>query len=141
MKNQSIIKNFGILYRTFLYYVSEEVSEKEITFSDSIFLVNVGKNEGISQNDLSKSLAIDKAAVARSIKSMEKKGYLRIQKSDYDKRMKKLYLTDTGTELFQFVSNLNTKWLDQILIDFTDAEIHQFNSVINRISQRAKENK
>ena len=77
MENQMIIKNFGILYRTFLNYISKSIASKDLSFSDSVFLVNIGENEGISQEEIASALAIDKAAIARSVKNMERKGYIK----------------------------------------------------------------
>ncbi len=138
MENQTIIKNFGILYRTFLNYVSKSISSKDLSFSDSIFLVNIGENEGISQEELANSLAIDKAAIARSVKNMEQKGYIRTKKSVSDKRAKELYLSETGSALFQYMMDLHEEWLNQVLGNLDADEIRNFAKIINDISLRAK---
>lgn len=138
MENQTIIKNFGILYRTFLNYISKSIASKDLSFSDSVFLVNIGENEGINQEEISTDLAIDKAAIARSVKNMEQKGYIRTKKSASDKRTKELYLSETGKELFQHMLNLHEEWLEQVFGNLDFNEIEHFAKTINDISERAK---
>ena len=138
MENQTIIKNFGVLYRTFLNYISKSIVPKDLSFSDSVFLVNIGENEGISQEEISTNLAIDKAAIARSVKIMEQKGYIQTKKSASDKRTKELYLSETGKELFQYMLNLHEEWLKQVLGNLDSDEIKNFAKTINVISEKAK---
>lgn len=138
MENPSIIKNFGILYRTFLNYISKSISSKDLSFSDSVFLMNIGETEGICQDEIAHSLAIDKAAIARSVKNMERKGYLKTKKSATDKRSKELYLSETGSELFQYMLDLHEEWLREVLGDLDANEIRNFTKIINDISKRAK---
>ena len=138
MESLTIIKNFGILYRTFLNYVSKSISTADVSFSDSIFLINIGESEGISQEEIAGSLAIDKAAIARSVKAMEKKGYVTTKKSDNDKRSKELYLTEAGKELFRYMLNLQLEWQRKVLGGLNADEIDSFSKIINDISERAK---
>jgi DNA-binding MarR family transcriptional regulator len=138
MENNTILKNFGILYRTFLNYISKAIVSKDLSFSDSVFLINIGENEGVSQEEIADSLAIDKAAVARSVKTMERKGYITTKRSFRDKRAKELYLSETGRELFQYAMNLNGEWLKQILANLDPDKISSFAKIIGEISGRAK---
>jgi len=138
MENTTIIKNFGILYRTFLSYISKSIESKDLSFSDSVFLVNIGEKEGISQEEIADALAIDKAAIARSVKGMEQRGYVRAIKSASDKRAKELYLTETGHDLYRQMLNLNEEWLKQVLGNMNSDEIENFAKIISSISEKAK---
>jgi len=138
MEYAKMIRAFGILNRTFLSYISKNLAAQDLSYSDSIFLVNIGGKEGVSQEELANSLAIDKAAVARSVKVMEKKGYLRTERSKVDKRAKELYLSDAGKDLYQYVQGLNQQWVDQVLADLQPDDMKVFSQTIDRISERAR---
>ncbi len=138
MEDVKIIRAFGILNRTFLSYISKSLSAKDLSYSDSIFLVNIGDQEGINQEELANSLAIDKAAIARSVKNMEKKGYLRTERSNIDKRAKELYLSDSGKKLYQYVQFLQQKWINHVMGDLDPDEIKVFIHTIEHISSLAK---
>ncbi|NOU80384.1 MarR family transcriptional regulator [Paenibacillus sp. LMG 31459] len=138
MDNTRIIRSFGILNRTFLSYISKTLMHKDLSYSDSIFLVNIGGREGTSQEEIAHSLAIDKAAVARSVKNMESKGYITAVQSRADKRAKELYLTASGKELYQFMQQINDQWVSQVMQDLDADEVERFNQTMAKISERAK---
>ena len=92
MGDVKVIRGFGILYRTFLSYISKSLSSKDLSFSDSVFLVNIGDNEGTNQEEIANSLAIDKAAIARSVKDMENFCQLAQNKSVSSERLPNIKL-------------------------------------------------
>ena len=59
-------------------------------------------------------LFIDKAITTKSIKSLEKKGFLIRKMCEKDKRAKKLYLTDKGRTDKEQIFLLLEKWVDFI---------------------------
>lgn len=138
MEDVKIIRGFGILYRTFLTYISKSLSSKNLSFSDSILLVDIGDKEGISQEKVADSLSIDKAAISRSVKQMEIKGYIRTERSTVDKRTKELYLSDSGKKLYQYIQCLNQEWNKHVLGDLDPNDIKAFIQTIDNISNRAK---
>lgn len=138
MEDVKIIRGFGILYRTFLTYISKSLSSKNLSFSDSVLLVNIGDKEGISQEKVADSLSIDKAAISRSINQMEIKGYIRTERSTVDKRAKELYLSDSGKKLYQYIQCLNQKWNKHVMGDLDPNDIKAFIQTIDHISNRAK---
>lgn len=141
MEYTEMIRAFGILNRTFLSYTTKSLAGHDLSYSDSIFMVNIGAKEGITQEGISSNLAIDKAAVARSVKTMTKKGYVKTVQSKSDRRAKELYLTDAGQELYQLMLQINSRWMDYILQEFSQEEVKDFSRMIDRLGMRAKEYK
>lgn len=141
MDYEKIIQAFGVLNRTFSSYMTKPLADLEISYSDSIFLVNIGEKEGITQEEISLILAIDKAAIARSIKSMAEKGYIKKIQSEEDKRANKLYLTERGRQLYESLLQVNHRWVEYLFEGSNKDEIQIFEDVVNKISKRAKEYK
>lgn len=74
MELLTLARNVGILHRQTQTYIAAIGSTLDISFSECILLMNIYGNEGITQEELSALLFIDKAATARSLQSLEKKG-------------------------------------------------------------------
>ncbi|MDK2904568.1 MAG: hypothetical protein PWP16_349 [Eubacteriaceae bacterium] len=139
MEELTIIRNIGILSRTFISSLSKAMSAIDLSFSESIFLINIGENEGVNQDTIAGNLAIDKAAVARSVKSLEQKNYLLVKKLETDKRSKQLYLTAEGQIIYQQVLELHLSWAKQVLSPLTNREIHDFSQMIDLLGGQAKQ--
>ena len=56
----------------------------------------VSKNEGLSQSRLAHALGIDVSTMVAMIDRIEKKGWMKRQKSNVDRRSHALYLTKAG---------------------------------------------
>jgi len=134
-----VARAIGVLNRTFQSYISKALSDKDLSYSDSIFLVNIGNRSGISQEELSDLLAIDKSAIARSVKTLEEKGYIQSERSGLDKRAKELYLTDLGKGFAQFMDGLQRAWADNVMKDMSQKDLAIFADWIDLMSSRAKD--
>jgi MarR family transcriptional regulator, organic hydroperoxide resistance regulator len=138
MEFVKVARAIGVLNRTFQRYISDSLSEKDLSYSDSIFLVNIGDRSGTSQEELADLLAIDKAAITRSVKSLEEKGYIRTERSKADKRAKELYLTPTGESLFGYMQTLHQQWISHVLDGMDPNDLEAFTKGIDLMSLRAR---
>ena len=87
---------FGSLYRKTQTYMKESFKTLGLGFSDSIVLVTVCIHEGISQDEISSRLAIDKAVTAKSVKNLESKGLITREVNSANQRIKKVFPTSAG---------------------------------------------
>jgi DNA-binding MarR family transcriptional regulator len=104
----------GVLNRQSQAYISNALKNIDISYSECIFLSNLYNNEGINQEELSSILFIDKTITAKSIKTLEIKGFLIREKCEIDKRSKRLYLTDKGRECKEEIFSILEKWINFI---------------------------
>ena len=131
--NKNLLQSIGVLYRTYLSYVNEFLVNTDVSFSESVVISNIGLAEGISQEEISLKLYIDRAAIARNVKSLEKKGYVKTIRATSDKRSKELYLTDQGHKMYDFIEKKNKERLDYLFEDITEQEIESFKAILNKI--------
>ena len=66
-------------------------------------LAMIAANPGISQNDLAASLVLKKSAVTRVVQRLEKRGFLKRERSLRDRRANHLALTEAGIALAESV--------------------------------------
>ncbi|ALO04974.1 MarR family transcriptional regulator [Lactiplantibacillus paraplantarum] len=66
-----------------------------------LILLSLLEQDGQSQNALVKQLCVNHSAVAKSVSRMQKKGIVSTQKSEIDRRITLVFLTDSGRQLAQ----------------------------------------
>lgn len=141
--DSSILREFGILYRTYKNYFSMLAQKEGLSFSDGVFLCTIGNStikseeKTIRQEEICRTLVINKAAVARSVKIMEERKLLFIKNSKEDRRAKDLSLTKSGKTLFNKLTKVNDIWLKEIFSDFSLEEIEIFYKMISMVSLKA----
>jgi DNA-binding MarR family transcriptional regulator len=97
-EHKNIGRLISILHRQSQIYMNNALKEFNITSGEYPFMMYLYKNEGLTQDELSSYLYIDKAATARAIKSLIEKEYLLKYKDNSDKRCNRIYLTDKANK-------------------------------------------
>ena len=129
----------SVLYRQFQIYINNNTKDLQISASEYIFLMEMYKNDNMSQEQLSKNLIIDKSATARAIKSLEEKEYIIRKKNDNDKRTNRIKLTKKGIEIKDRLSNLLEEWNNEITSDIDKNLLNTVIDTINKMSIKAIE--
>lgn len=95
-------------------YVNAILKNEGLTHGECNLLVEIYKNDGISQEELGKKLRIDKSAITRVIKSMIKKEYVIKNINQQDHRYHCLYLTKKANYKLDYIFDVFQKssaWL------------------------------
>ena len=107
---KSIGRLISILHRQSQIFFNLVLKDFNITSAEYSFLLYLFRNDGITQDDLSKYLYIDKSLTARSVKSLEQKGYVIRKKDTKDKRCNRVYLTKKATDDCEAIRERVNRW-------------------------------
>lgn len=140
-RNYKLQDSIGYLLRNLTQQVSREVEKRmaEHGLTDAQWkpLLFIRQGRGDTAADLARSTCIDTGAVTRMVDRIEDKALVRRVRSEEDRRIVKLELTDEGCRLAdEVVPEVLSGVLNETLAGFTAAEYEQFKSLL----QRALEN-
>lgn len=105
----------------------------DITKEQMIVLKKLYEHDGLNQNELAELTYRDKSSLTRLLGTMERKGYIRKERSPEDKRVNYVYLTDTGTDMWY-----KTKPVAQLVVQYMQAdldheEMNQLRAILKKI--------
>ena len=120
----------SILYREHAKFINENVKEEDLSFGLHPLLINIYKNEGISQEQLAQNFHLNESTIARNLKKLEDKGLIERIK---DKRKKIIKVTPNGGKIAQKVMDYDEKWDEQL--NLTDDEYDNFIKILRKISE------
>jgi DNA-binding MarR family transcriptional regulator len=121
-KRDSIARYISILYRSGGSYLAKRFSKYNIGSGQQTFLIYLSFNEGITQDELSSELYVDKATTARALKKLEKEGYILRKTDEEDKRANRVYLSEAGRQIMPDIYSILEQWNEILTADFTDEE-------------------
>ena len=98
----------------------------------------VRKHDGISQSNICQILGTDKAAVAREVASLVKKGYLIKKKDPDDNRSSLIYPTEKAEELKVSKRHVETAYYEYLLEGLTEQERGTCAHLLEKIYLRSK---
>lgn len=134
----TIGKNINILYRQFNLFLNHELSGVELNSTDLMYLGTLFIEDGVTQDDLAKDFCVDKAATARSMQNLEKKGIIIRKPDESDRRAKRVYLTDKAYKYKTLMESIQKKWMKICNTPMNDEEVIQFEKNLEIITEHVK---
>jgi len=89
--------------------------------------------EGITISELLKKLKITKQSLNRVLKDLIKLDVIKFEKNNKDTRLKHVYLTDKGINLFEEIFSIQKKRIYKALLNSNSKEVLYFNNVLKKI--------
>ncbi len=94
----------SIIYRSRNRVLSEWVSRAGISTAVVIPLLYLATHPGVTQDEISRRMTIDKGAIARAIRQLEDDGYLTRTQDETNRRKFLVFLTEKGESLARDVT-------------------------------------
>lgn len=111
----------SILYRKNQVYLNTVLKPLDLTASELPILIYLCHHDGVSQEELSAFMSIDKASTARVVQSLLKKGFLRKDRNPSDRRANKVFLTELAVQSEAKIKILLQQW-NSFLTDGMDEQ-------------------
>lgn len=97
------------------------------------------EGDGISQEELSRDLVVDKAHTARAIKYLEEKGLVYSTIDSADRRKKNIFVTEKAEEIKKEYEKIFINLNENLAKDFTEEEINLLKELLKRIENNITE--
>ena len=99
----------------------------------------LGRFPGLSAVEVAEQTFLDKVAVSRAVTKLIKNGRIDRQFADADRRRSILNLSEKGREVHDRVAKLALKFEDDLLAGLDEADIDQFNVVMDKLLEKASD--
>ena len=130
---EPIGKYISQLYRKGGTQISKEISNFGIGQGQLMFLTQLYKQDGISQEELTEILRIDKGTTARAIKKLEEENLVTRIKDEQDRRAYKVYLTEKAKSIESNIFEILREWDEKIVTNLTEEEKETFTRILKKI--------
>ena len=102
-KTMTILREIGIIARALDSIANIEFRDLELARGQYLYLVRIGEEPGIIQEELSDRLKVDRSTVARSVKKLADKGLIEDLKDNTNQKTKQWFLTEKGKAVYPFI--------------------------------------
>lgn len=117
-----------------LYYaVSNNSNKMPITHDNFMTLRHIYENPGITQTDLATINDKDRNVIGRLIDKLESLNFVQRVRSDDDRRIFQLYITEEGTKFIDYYWDEIVKLQEDCLYNLNDDEKETLKSLLDKI--------
>ena len=133
------MRQISITYRCAMRFREAELSDTGLAGCQTPYLTKLYRQPGISQEEMARSLNVNKSSVARQLAILEEKGYVRREAAPTDKRILLVYPTEKALELKSRLFSCYSDWNSYLTQDFTEDEKEMLSKLMVRIAARAED--
>ena len=120
-------------------YVNGSLAKLGVGSTEYECLLLIRKNEGTTQSFLQERLYVDKAAVARMITNLEKKGLVVRKRDERDRRANNIYSTEKAREVRADKQGAESMFYEWLLEGYTEEELEPFLKVLDQLYEKSRE--
>ncbi len=123
-----------IFHKNHKTYLNEELSKYDLSLISALCILMIHESEELNQKDLSDGLYLTKGAITKSVKKLEREGWILRERSHKDKRHFILKLTSKGEDFISIMDGINKKWESEMGLNELNPE---FMETFNNLTHRA----
>lgn len=127
----------SILYRSNQMWNQEKMAPLGLMAGSYPFLLHLHQEPGQTQEELTRSVLIDKAVTARTVKRLEGDGLLRRDPDPEDRRALRLSLTPSGEALIPEIRKILDARQEIVFKGFSDTERASLMAFLDRMVSNA----
>ncbi|MCD2368085.1 MarR family transcriptional regulator [Bacillus sp. BS3(2021)] len=135
---KDILREIGMIARALDSISNIEFKEHDMTKGQYLYLVRICENPGIIQEKLAEMIKVDRTTAARAIKKLEMKGFIERRDDEYNKKIKKLFPTEKGNEVFPFIKRENDHSNRVALKGFSEGEAETIFNLLQRVRKNVE---
>ena len=133
-----ILREIGMIARALDSISNIEFKDLDLTRGQYLYLVRICENPGIIQEKLAEMIKVDRTTTARAIKKLEMNGFIEKKEDEQNKKIKKLYPTEKGMEVYPLIKRENDYSNRVAIKGFSEAEAKTILDLLIRVRKNVE---
>lgn len=135
----ALMKYINRVSRCSILFKSGKLEHEGLNAYQHVYIRNICREPGISQDCLAKSIYVNKSSVTRQLALLEQNGFIYRTPGHKDKRVMQVFPTQKALDILPEVKRLSDEWENFITAGLTEEERSSFVSILERIMAKAAE--
>lgn len=131
-------RTVSLIYRYGRRYLARELKALSIDVGQYPFLIAVLRNPGITQEQMSERLGMDRGTTARSVAALEEQGFITRETDTRDRRINHIYPTEKAQQLREELYAISDRLHAAYMAGFSDGEKQQLGELLLRMRDNIK---
>ncbi len=130
---KEILREIGMIARALDSISNIEFKEYDLTKGQYLYLVRIFENPGVIQEKLAEMIKVDRTTASRAIKKLEINDFIEKKKDKHNRKIKKLFPTEKGKEVYTFIKRENDYSNKVALKGFSEREVESIFNLLQRV--------
>ncbi len=135
---KEILREIGMISRALDSISNIEFKEYDLTKGQYLYLVRIFENPGIIQEKLAEMIKVDRTTASRAIKKLEINGFIEKKDDEHNKKIKKLFPTEKGKNVYPFINKENDYSNTVALEGLSEKEAETIFNLLQRVRKNVE---
>jgi DNA-binding MarR family transcriptional regulator len=127
-----------LISRVSTLFVGREMGRIGFGPGQFFLLSELYAEEGLSQDELSRRVGVDKSNTSRALAKLEKYGLIRRESDQKNHRVKKIYLEPKALKIKKEFRKIQNQWNAELLSGFSEKEKSELLSSLKKLANNAE---
>lgn len=128
-----IIRNIGSITRKLQIQSNQKFNSLNLGNNRFIYIIRICENPGMFLGEIADQLSIDRTTAFRTIKNLEKLGYLTTVEDSKDKRLRRIYPTNLASKIYPELHFFEQSSSKKLLQKLNNQEKEQLLQLLQKI--------
>lgn len=133
-----ILREIGMIARSLDSIANIEFKECNLTKGQYLYVIRIYENPGIIQEELSDMIKVDKTTISRAVKKLEKDGFIEKKSDEENKKIKRLYVSKKGEEVYDFIKRENDYSNEIALKGLSKSEAEEIEKLLIKVRKNVE---
>lgn len=133
-----LMRQIHLIARCSMLYRDSRLKNAGFSGSQSPYLPEIGRNPGLTQEELAQRLHVNRSTVARHMAALEKQGFLTRVRSETDRRVLQVYPTEKLTAMLPRLHGIFRAFRTGASENLTDEEEALLGRLLDKLAAGAE---
>ncbi len=125
----------SILDRLMRMYYDRELADFEIGWGQQFYVEYLYDHPGASAQEMAECIRVDKATLTKAVKKLDSIGYVQIKKSEKDRRVKRLYLTDKALPAAKRIKEIHGQFFEILCSGIPPSDVRMTEQILQQMTE------
>ncbi len=126
----SPFKSISILYRKSHIWLNNGCAQYHLTAAQALIILILCDFDGLTQDDITKRLSLDKSVIAKTVTKLEELGFLMRTTNAKDKRTYDIQPTEKAWKVYPFIQEEIDRCFQKMTRSMTEKERQEFQRLL-----------
>lgn len=131
-------KSVIVLFRQLNLFLNRELETEKLSSADVLYLAMLYEKDGRTQDEMAETYAVDRAATTRSMQGLERKGLVRREMDENDRRVRRVYLTEKAMQYSEAIRHVSEELANVLFEGMDEAKVAEFKTQTLAMSERLR---
>jgi DNA-binding MarR family transcriptional regulator len=136
--SESVGRRINLLFRLSMMHLRNEMKKMGVGAGDYAILFILYMEDGLSQNELSRRLRVDKSYTARAVAHLEKMGMVKRKPDPHEHRIKRVFLGNNGRDMESDFFKVAKTWHQTLVKDIDPEDLAVIRAGMDKMMANAE---